>query len=197
MKSLVLFASIFSLGESLQAKELTLNAGPASNSSLTVKKTDSIKRVFLNASKNRNGNTVDYAKTLLNGLEYSTVNLIDFHIDQIGQETKEDEYAKVINLLREADVIVIGTPVYWSDMSGYLKTFIDRLNDIVTEDLKSQNAPLSGADVYLIIQGSDPKDAIPGITTVIKHISKRFFMNYKGTILKKDEALKINAALRK
>lgn len=153
-------------------------------------------RVFLNASKNRDGTTADFAKTLFSGLEYKTVNLVDFHIDQIGQESKNDEYRKVIGLLKDADIIVIGTPVYWSDMTGYLKTFIDRLNDIVDDDLKSPKAPLNGANVYLIIQGTEPSDAIPGITTVIKHISKRFFMNYKGTILNREEAKTINKNLK-
>ena len=154
------------------------------------------KRVFLNASKNREGKTFEYAKTLLHGLDYTTVNLVDFRIDQIGQESKSDEYRKVIELLRDADLIVIGTPVYWSDMTGYLKTFIDRLSDIVNEDLKSPKAPLNGADVYLIIQGTEPSDAIPGITTVIKHICRRFFMNFKGTILEKKEAILINKTLK-
>lgn len=156
----------------------------------------SVKRVFLNASKNRDGTTAEFAKIVFKGLDHSVVNLVDFHIDQIGQETKADQYKTVIELLRDADVIVIGTPVYWSDMTGYLKTFIDRLSDIIDEDLKSSNAPLNGADVFLIIQGTEPNDAIPGITTVIKHICRRFFMSYEGTVLNKKEASEINNRLR-
>lgn len=153
------------------------------------------KRIFLNASKNRSGTTSDYAKKTFHGLNYTTVNLVDYRIDQIGQESKTDEYRKVIDLIAGGDVIVIGTPVYWSDMTGYLKTFIDRLNDIVDEDLKSKNAPLNGADVYLIVQGTEPSDAIPGITTVIEHICRRFFMNYKGIIRNEKEATAINKKL--
>jgi multimeric flavodoxin WrbA len=155
------------------------------------------KWIFLNASQNRDGNTSALAKAVFNGLDYKAVNLVDYRIDQIGQETKGDQYRKVIEQLSGADVIVIGTPVYWSHMTGYLKTFVDRLNDIVDEDLKSDRAPLNGADVFLIVQGSrNAKEAAPGIEFVIKHISERFFMNYKGLILNQGDADKSNKELK-
>jgi multimeric flavodoxin WrbA len=154
------------------------------------------KRIFLNASKNRDGLTTDLAHQTLSGLDYKTINLVDYHIDQIGQESKSDAFFKVINQLSHADVLVIGTPVYWSDMTGYLKTFIDRLTGIMNVPLDSTEAPLRGADVYLIVQGTAPEDAIPGITNVIEHVCKRFFMNYKGLIRNRDEARAANGRLQ-
>ncbi|WP_160248874.1 NAD(P)H-dependent oxidoreductase [Limosilactobacillus mucosae] len=41
---------------------------------------------------------------------------------------------------------MIGTPVYWSNVSGYLKTFIDHMQ--INNDLR-------GNDLYVIVQGSD------------------------------------------
>jgi len=155
-----------------------------------------MKRIFLNASQNRDGKTASLARITFKGLDYKTVNLVDFHIDQIGQKSSRDEHQKVIEQIAHADVLVIGTPVYWSDMTGYLKTFIDRLTDIVDEPLDSDQAPLKGADVYLIVQGIDPKDAIPGITTVVEHVCRRFFMNYKGLIRNQSEAKNVNATLK-
>lgn len=146
-------------------------------------KSKSKKVVFINASKNREGNTATLARAVLVGHNYQTVNLVDYHIDQIGQESKEDQYKKVIEEISYADIIVIGTPIYWSSMSGYLKTFIDRLSDIVDEPLETEKAPLYGADVYLIAQGTGPsKEALAGVETIIKHICKKFFMNYNGLI---------------
>lgn len=155
-----------------------------------------MKRIFLNASQIRDGTTASLVRTTLAGLDFKTVNLVDFHIDQIGQKSRHDEYHKVIEQIAHADVLVIGTPVYWSDMTGYLKTFIDRLADIVDEPLDSDQAPLKGADVYLIVQGTNPKDAIPGITTVVEHVCRRFFMNYKGLIQDQAEAKSANERLK-
>lgn len=38
----------------------------------------------------------------------------------------KDDYEKIIGKLREADGIILGTPVYLNNMSGLLKTFFDR-----------------------------------------------------------------------
>ncbi|MBI3546168.1 MAG: NAD(P)H-dependent oxidoreductase [Gammaproteobacteria bacterium] len=149
------------------------------------------KIIFLNASKNREGNTATLAKIVLRGLDYKFVNLVDYHINQIDQESKTDQKMEVIDQLEHSNVIVIGTPVYWSDMTGYLKTFIDRLS------LDTDKDRLKGADVYLIIQGTEPSDAINGITTVIEHVSKRFKLNYKGLIRNEAEACSVNKQLSK
>lgn len=39
----------------------------------------------------------------------------------------EDDAHRVADLLRQADLIVVGTPVYWANMSGPLKVLFDRL----------------------------------------------------------------------
>jgi multimeric flavodoxin WrbA len=84
-----------------------------------------------------------------------------------------------------ADDIVIGTPVYWSSMTGYLKTFIDRFADALDE-------PLAGKRVFLLIQGTAPNDAIPYITNVMQHLCRRFHMNYMGVATNSSEASKLH-----
>ncbi|RYZ77873.1 MAG: flavodoxin family protein [Proteobacteria bacterium] len=155
------------------------------------------KLVFINASKNRGGNTASLGKKAFAGRQFKTINLVDYRIDQVGQQSKVDQYKNVIDEIAHADVIIIGTPVYWSDMSGYLKTFIDRLSDVMDVKLDSDDAPLKGAKVFVIIQGTEPSDAIPGITTVIKHICERFFMSYEGLILNSSDAASANRKLFK
>lgn len=153
------------------------------------KKNTPAKRVFLNASKNRNGNTASLAQKAFGHLDFKAANLVDYHLNQIGQESKSDQKEAIISQLEKADVLIIGTPVYWSDMTGYLKTFIDRL------DLDTDKKRIEGADVYLIIQGTEPSDAIIGITTVIEHVCKRFGLTYKGLIRTSSDAVAVNAKL--
>jgi multimeric flavodoxin WrbA len=90
-----------------------------------------------------------------------------------------------MELLIMADDIVIGTPVYWSSMTGYLKTFIDRFADAL-------DAPLAGKRVYLLIQGTAPDDAIPFITNVICHLCRRFHMKYMGLATNSSETSKLH-----
>ena len=152
--------------------------------------------VFLNASQNRNGNTAALAKGVFAGVPFTTIDLVDHHINQLGQESVNDDFFVVIDQISRGNVLVIGTPVYWSDMTGYLKTFIDRLADTMDVNLESEHAPLKGMDVYLIVQGTAPDDAIPGITTVIKHVCKRFFLHYKGLIRTAADAGVVNSELK-
>lgn len=102
----------------------------------------------------------------------------------------------MIDQLVGKDIIVFGTPVYWSDMTGYLKTFIDRLQEIMDTDLASPSNPFYRAHSYLVIQGTAPADAIPGVNRVIEHISERFFMEYQGPITSMEEAKRWNSIIR-
>ncbi|BDR61202.1 flavodoxin family protein [Lactobacillus xylocopicola] len=131
----------------------------------------SAKRVFLNASENKNGNTSNLAKKIFGNRSYQQINLTDYNIPQIGQG--DGDFNKVWNQLKNADVLVIGTPVYWSNMSGYLKTFIDHLK--INDDLK-------GDDLYVIVQGSDANQtlAINSTYGTLKRVSVRFGLNFVG-----------------
>jgi multimeric flavodoxin WrbA len=136
---------------------------------------------------NIDGNTARLAKDVFRGLDYTPINLAENHINQIGQDSggHHDDFQKVMEQLIMADDIVIGTPVYWSSMTGYLKTFIDRFADAL-------DAPLAGKRVFLLIQGTEPDDAIPYITNVIQHLCHRFHMNYKGLATNSMEAAKLH-----
>lgn len=129
------------------------------------------KRVFINASMNRNGNTAKMAKQIFGNRPYQQINLRDYNIPQIGQGN--GDFDRVWKQLKGADVIVIGTPVYWSNMSGYLKTFIDHMQ--INNDLK-------GSDLYVIVQGSDSNQtaAINSTYGSLNRIAKRFKMHFVG-----------------
>ncbi|MCT4688890.1 flavodoxin family protein [Vallitalea sp.] len=38
----------------------------------------------------------------------------------------KDDFEIIFNKLKDADVIIIGSPVYWGDVSSKMKTFFDR-----------------------------------------------------------------------
>ncbi|WP_312095028.1 NAD(P)H-dependent oxidoreductase [Niallia sp.] len=145
------------------------------------------RRIFLNGSMNIDGNTARLAEEVFQGFDYTPINLAEHHINQIGQNIsgQSDDFHNVMKQLIMSDDIVIGTPVYWSSMSGYLKTFIDRFADTL-------DAPLAGKRVYLIIQGTAPDDAVPFITNVICHLCRRFQMKYMGLATNSSEASKLH-----
>lgn len=129
------------------------------------------KRVFINASMNRNGNTSKMAKRVFGNRSYQQINLRDYNIPQLGQGN--GDFNKVWRQIKDADVVVIGTPVYWSNMSGYLKTFIDHMQ--INNDLR-------GSDLYVIVQGADSNQtaAINSTYGSLNRIAKRYKMHFVG-----------------
>lgn len=144
------------------------------------------RKVFLNASQNAEGNTSTLAKELMGGEDYRQINLSEYRIPQVGQG--DGDFPKVWDQLKGTDVIVIGTPVYWSNMSGYLKTFIDHVE--VNEDLK-------GADLYLIVQGADSNQTRAANATygTMDRVAKRFGLNLVGIAQNGDQAKDLHARM--
>lgn len=106
------------------------------------------KILFINSSPNKNGNTAKMAKKLLKDQDYQQLDLVDYKLYTLGQNFPDDEFNKVYEKMLDADVLVIGTPVYWYSMSASLRALLDRLYEVV------HGNELSGKDLYFIIQGA-------------------------------------------
>ena len=77
--------------------------------------------LFINGSPNKNGNTAKLAAELLKDKEYETLNLTDCTIGAYGQNLPGDGLDAVINVMKQADTIVIGSPVYWHNICGSVR----------------------------------------------------------------------------
>ncbi len=107
--------------------------------------------LFINGSPNQNGNTAALAKELLQGKEYETLNLTDYKIGSYGQKLEGDELGQVIARMEQADVIVIGSPLYWHNICGSVRNMLDRFYGLV------ENGSLSGRTLYFLFQGVAPE----------------------------------------
>lgn len=59
--------------------------------------------------------------------------------EKTGECNIEDDMQKLYPKLKEADVLIIGTPTYYWNVSGVVKDFIDRTNPLYnTESLKGK-----------------------------------------------------------
>lgn len=152
--------------------------------------------LIINASKDINSRTTQIAQTLFEGIDTQVINLSEYHIAQIDQRDSKDQFQEVVDQIAHTDFIAFGTPVYWSDMTGYMKTFIDRMSDVMDVALDSPNNAFFNKTAYLIIQGTAPEDAIPHVEHVISHVSRRFYLNYQGYITNEDEARDENRKIK-
>lgn len=61
-----------------------------------------------------------------------------------------DIMAKVLN----ADVVVWATPIYYYEMSGQMKTLIDRMNAMYSQDYKFR-------DIYMLTTAAEDEESVP------------------------------------
>lgn len=62
-----------------------------------------------------------------------------------------DDVAAIMAKVKETEVIVYATPIYYYEMSGQMKTLLDRLNPLYTSDYKFR-------DIYMIATAADDSD---------------------------------------
>ena len=107
--------------------------------------------LFINGSPNKNGNTAALAAELLKDHEYETLNLTDYTIGAYGQNLPGDGLDTVIGAMKQADTIVIGSPLYWHNICGSVRNVLDRFYG------KVEDGELSGRKLYFVFQGAAPE----------------------------------------
>lgn len=150
-----------------------------------------MRSLFINGSPNKTGNTAQLAEKLLGGRKYETLNLTDYRIGSYGQNFSDDELDIVISKMKEADVIVIGSPLYWHNICGSVRNVLDRFYGLVSEkDLK-------GRDMYFLFQGAAPeKWMLEAGEYTMKRFAGLYGMNYRGMATDKTEAVKLGKNIK-
>jgi multimeric flavodoxin WrbA len=67
----------------------------------------------------------------------------------------EDELTEVLGAIKEADTLVLASPVNWGDISGRLKCFFDRTYSYLNPDFSSRLP--SGKKAVLILLQAEPE----------------------------------------
>ena len=147
--------------------------------------------LFINGSHNKTGNTAQLAEKLLGDRKYETLNLTDYRIGSYGQNFSDDELDIVISKMKEADVIVIGSPLYWHNICGSVRNVLDRFYGLVSEkDLK-------GRDMYFLFQGAAPeKWMLEAGEYTMKRFAGLYGMNYRGMATDKTEAVNLGKNIK-
>ena len=146
--------------------------------------------LFINGSPNKNGNTAELAKELLKGRDYETLNLTDYRIGSYGQDFPDDQLGQVIGKIKEAEVIVIGSPLYWHNICGSVRNMLDRFYGLVAE------GSLSGRTLYFLFQGAAPeKWMMEAGEYTMKRFAGLYGMGYAGMATNRSEAARLSEKL--
>lgn len=149
-----------------------------------------MKILFINGSPEKNGNTAALAASLLKGKEYETLNLTDYQIGSYGQQLPGDQLKEVIRKIKESEILVIGSPLYWHNLCGSVRNMLDRFYGLVEE------GELSGRTLYFLFQGAAPE---PWMMEAGEYTMKRFAglygMKYAGMATNRYEAEKLGKGI--
>ena len=133
--------------------------------------------LFVNASPHKSGHTVKLAQSLLEGQEYETLHLVDYKIYSYGQKYEDDQWQEVIDKLYAADVVVMGSPLYWHNICGQLRNLLDRCYGPI------KFGSFSGKQLYFLLQGGAPEPwQLEASDFTMARFAELYGFEYKGMI---------------
>ena len=146
--------------------------------------------LFINGSPNKNGNTASLAAALLKGRDYITLNLTDYTIGSFGQSLPNDGLDSVIDAMKQANTIVIGSPVYWHNICGSVRNMLDRFYG------KVDDGELKGRRLYFVFQGAAPeKWMLEAGDYTMSRFASLYGMSYGGMVTSRSDAAKLSKGI--
>ena len=119
---------------------------------------------------------------------YETLNLVDYQIGVYGQKIADDQFGEVLDKVKKADVLVIGSPMYWHNICGAVRTMLDRFYGPVT------SGSLKGKKLFFLFQGAAPeKWMLDAGNFTMSRFAGLYGLTYEGMATNKDEAAKLSA----
>lgn len=153
-------------------------------------KEDTMNILFINGSPNENGNTAKVAAELLKNQTYETLNLVDYRINAYGQDLPGDQLDAVLEKIEKADVLVIGSPVYWHNICGSVRNVLDRFYGKVSQ------GSLFGKKLFFIFQGAAPEAwMLDAGEFTMKRFAALYGLTYMGMAKNAKEAGALTASL--
>ncbi len=131
-------------------------------------------------SARSDGNTRKIVEVIINKTKADFIDLNVYKISYFDYEhgNKDDDFVEIATKMVNYEQIVFATPVYWYAMSAQLKTFFDRLSDLLTIR-KSLGRQLGGKKMYSIACSSD-EVAYEGFSMPFKNTAEYLGVEYGG-----------------
>lgn len=131
----------------------------------------------------KDGNTSALGRELLKGHDFDQLDLADHKVYDYGQRFDDDQFDEVLARFKQADTIVLGSPVYWHDLSGMTRNLLDRFYGPVPE------GSMAGKRLFFIFQGAAPTPAmLERAEYTVSRFAGLYGMEYMGMATNAREA---------
>lgn len=134
----------------------------------------------------KDGNTSALGRELLKGHDFDQLDLADHKVYDYGQRFDDDQFNEVLARFKKADTIVLGSPVYWHDLSGMTRNLLDRFYGPVPE------GSMAGKRLFFVFQGAAPTPAmLERAEYTVSRFAGLYGMEYMGMATNVREAVEL------
>jgi len=140
--------------------------------------------IVLFSSSRRNGNTGKLLDNVINQGDAHIMDLATFNISEYDYEHKNinDDFLTAIKKVLTYDKIIFASPVYWYAVTPTMKTFLDRISDLLdVPHLLDLGRQLKGKKAY-VLSTSISHDISPSFINCFKDTFNYLGMEYGGYI---------------
>ncbi|KPA09777.1 NADPH-dependent FMN reductase [Candidatus Magnetomorum sp. HK-1] len=135
-----------------------------------------MKLVSILGSPRKNGNSAILTQDVIDIAEQSNASIQSFHLNQLNYKgcqacmackTKtdhcviKDDLQDVLTAIRDCDILVLASPVYFADVTSQMKGLIDRTYSFLVPDFLSKPQPSrlqSGKTLIFILPQAQPDE---------------------------------------
>lgn len=142
--------------------------------------------VVLNGSPRENGNTSALVKAFTKGAEEAKNNVKEFFLDKMnihgckgcfgGHSSKDypcmqkDDMAEIYTAIKQCNVIILATPLYYWHMSSQIMTAIDRLFALEENDGNLLRGHSRGCALLMSAEGHGFEDVLSYFEHLMEHL---------------------------
>ena len=140
------------------------------------------KTAIVNGSSRNDGHSAIIAQLIKDKTNGEVFHLADYQIGYFDYDNAhiEDDFIPFIETLIEYPVWVLVTPVYWYSMSAQMKTWLDRMSDILKWN-KDLLPSLKKTSWYIASCGSDA-EVTPGYFVPFRLSANYLDISYLGDV---------------
>lgn len=117
------------------------------------------KPLIILGSSRSHGHTRKVLDRLMELHSCDLIDLNDWQFSYYDYEHKnqDDDFIKIIDQLLVYDIVIFASPIYWYSMSAIMKTFFDRISDLL-KIRKDKGRQLRGKTMLVISCNGDQED---------------------------------------
>ena len=145
--------------------------------------------LFINGGE-KGGSTSALGRELVKGRDFDQIDLVEYKVYDYGQSFDDDQFDEVLARFKQADTIVLGSPVYWHDLSGMVRNLLDRFYGPVPE------GSMAGKRLFFVFQGAAPTPAmLERAEYTVSRFAGLYGMEYMGMATNAHEAAELASRL--